>query len=751
MKKLDRELGLVSVVAIAIGSMIGGGIFVLPGLAAAITGPSVWLAYLLAGVLVFPAALSKSEMATAMPKAGGAYVFVDRSMGPLYGTVAGLGTWLAMLFKAAFALVGISVYLSMFTSVSYQLVSVLLLCAVVALNVMGIKKVGKAQLIVVFLCLASLSVLLFQGASAFQWQRLTPHFSGGGWGLLATTGLVFLSYAGVTKIASIAEEIVDPERNVPLAMILSLVIMMVLYSLVALMLVGVLPMKSMVAGRSLSGSETAIALLGQALFGRPGVIAMATIAVIALASMANAGLLAASRYPLAMSRDGMMPKAFQSIHPGYGTPIFSIVFTAACMGLSILFLPVLKIAKLASGMQVLLFLGNNVAVLLLRETHPDWYKPSFRAPLYPWMQLFGIAGSLLLLAMLGVFVLFGTACLLLAGTLWFFLYARRNTSRRGVLQKLVSKPPPLSAEDDEDTDDAEVQQTQLVVPLSGNEFSPESLLAIGSTLGASKLSVVKIDEIPDQVVLSQSLLDETPKMKALKRRIHQMARSLEVKANVDFIASHDSRHALYEYINKSGASWVLVDMGAHKQFHKMRRYLGWLTRHLPCNLVFYQDEGLRITQHILVYIDKTPTQESDRLHLKMADNLARLYRANVTLLCVIPEDATAQEADEARQRLNDCKDCFRTEDVISVLKRGRPEHVVIEESIAYDLLVMDFPTQAASYWPWRSVEADLLMEQVACSMLSVRPALAQSDAVLLKAPLSHTNIKPLPLHRKHSA
>ena len=105
-KGLERDLGLPAVMAISIGAMVGSGIFILPGLAMKMAGPAVVFAYFLAGVLVLPAALSKSEMATAMPEAGGTYLYIERAMGPLFGTIAGVGTWFSLTFKGALALVG---------------------------------------------------------------------------------------------------------------------------------------------------------------------------------------------------------------------------------------------------------------------------------------------------------------------------------------------------------------------------------------------------------------------------------------------------------------------------------------------------------------------------------------------------------------------------------------------------------------------------------------------------------------------
>lgn len=148
MKKLDRELGLFAVFSISSGAMIGSGIFVLPGLAATIGGPAIFMAYLVAGLLVVPAALSKAEMSTAMPESGGTYVFLDRSLGPLAGNLTGLGTWFSLLLKSAFALVGLSAYLMLFTKLSASTanyVAVGIALFLIVTNCLGAKISGQVQ------------------------------------------------------------------------------------------------------------------------------------------------------------------------------------------------------------------------------------------------------------------------------------------------------------------------------------------------------------------------------------------------------------------------------------------------------------------------------------------------------------------------------------------------------------------------------------------------------------------------------
>ena len=140
---LERRLGLFSVITISMSSMVGSGIFVLPGIAFASTGPSVYLAFLLSAICILPAALSKAELATAMPTSGGTYVYLERTFGPLAGTVTGLGLFLSILLKASFALVGFKAYLSVLTTFDAQILSLVFLVGIILLNIFGVGKVSK--------------------------------------------------------------------------------------------------------------------------------------------------------------------------------------------------------------------------------------------------------------------------------------------------------------------------------------------------------------------------------------------------------------------------------------------------------------------------------------------------------------------------------------------------------------------------------------------------------------------------------
>ena len=247
MKKLEKSLSLPAVIAIGIGGMLGTGIFVLPGLAATKIGASLWLAYLIAAICILPAAYSKSELATAMPSSGGTYVYIERAFGPLFGTISGLGLWIALVLKCAFALVGIGAYvlvvLDMDSAAVTKSVGLGFLFVVFLLNIVGAKKAGSFQSYAVLIAVLVLIVLFVLGIQ--NMDQTTPFFAklqddtvklAGYKELIFAVAFVYLSYSGVTKVAAIAEEIKNPNKNLPLGMILSLFIITAIYILISFVL-----------------------------------------------------------------------------------------------------------------------------------------------------------------------------------------------------------------------------------------------------------------------------------------------------------------------------------------------------------------------------------------------------------------------------------------------------------------------------------------------------------------------------------
>ena len=439
---LDRSLGLYPTMMISMGAMIGSGIFVLPALGYKKAGPAVVLAYVLAALVVLPAALSKAEMATAMPESGGTYLYIDRALGPLFGTIAGIGAWFSLVFKSSFALVGLGAYLLLFAPLSQGAVVYVALTLgvlVVALNISGTKMSGGIQAVIVTLVIAGLLAYVVNAGFVADAGRYTPFSTKGSGGVVTAAAFVFVSYAGVTKIASVAEEVKDPGRNLPRAMLGSMGIMTVLYVAVVGAIIGLSDPEVLTTGGPGGGASlTPMADGAGALLGGAGVLFISVIAVIALTSMANAGVLSSSRFPLAMSRDDLLPPALQTIDSRFKTPRNSVLLTGIVLLLLIAFVPVIELAKLASAFQILVFSIINVALVAFREAEVPSYQPEFRAPGYPFVQLFGFFAGIALLTQMGLFPILGAIGIIGSSALVYLVYGRSRTDRTGAIGTIVN-------------------------------------------------------------------------------------------------------------------------------------------------------------------------------------------------------------------------------------------------------------------------------------------------------------------------
>ncbi len=439
---LKKELGLLDVFSIAAGAMISSGLFVLPGIAFAKAGPAILLAYGLAGLVMIPTVLAKAELATAMPKSGGSYFFIERSLGPLAGTLAGLGAWLSVALKATFALVGIGALGTLLVPDAGEwTVKVIAMsaCACFAvLNVLSVKGTGRLQIVLVFGLLAILALYVVAGAPAVEVPRYHPFMPFGLQSVLAVAGLVFISFGGLTKVVDVSEEVRRPQRNLPLGMFLAFGVVMVLYMVVVFVTVGT------VDPEHLSGSLVPLTLGGQASMGTAGGVLISLGAFLAFATTANAGILAASRTPMAMSRDGLLPAVFSRTNRRLKTPHIAIILTAAVAMLVIAVLSIENLVKTASTVMILMFILMNVAVIIMRQTGFQSYRPTFRAPLCPWLQIGAITVYGFLIVEMGSVPLLLTGALALLACFWYLGYVRRRIDRESAIVYLVktitSKP-----------------------------------------------------------------------------------------------------------------------------------------------------------------------------------------------------------------------------------------------------------------------------------------------------------------------
>ncbi len=432
---LARSLGLRHVFVLSTGAMLSSGLFLLPGLAAAEAGPSAVLAYALAGVVAVPAMLSVAELSTAMPRAGGAYYFLMRAYGPAVGTVSGMATWLSLVLKDAFALVGMSAYLNIVLDVPAKPLAVVLIAGFTIVNILGTRASALVQMLLVGFVLAVMGWFVVAGlpqTGSGGGGSLDPFFADGAGGLVSVIGLVFVSYGGLTKVASAAEEINDPSRNIPLGMGLSLLVSTALYTLGVLVAVAVVP------ASQLHDDLAPIYTAAEQVLPTAGAVLVVAAALAAFSSATNAGILAAARYPLAMSRDRLVGERLGRLNR-FNTPAWGVALTGVGMAVVVLALDVAAIAKVASAFVLLTLALVNSAVLVLRASRIASYAPGFTAPLFPYLQLAGIVIDVYLIVELGAAALLLTGASVVLGVAGYLFYGRTRSLHVGAIYHVFER------------------------------------------------------------------------------------------------------------------------------------------------------------------------------------------------------------------------------------------------------------------------------------------------------------------------
>lgn len=442
-KKLKKDLGLIDVVCIATGAMISSGLFVLPALAYAKTGSSVILSYALASILMIPTILAKAELVTALPRTGGIFIFTDRSMGPLMGMLCGLAAWFSLAFKAAFALLGIGIFLSFwehnFSLIHIKFIAVACILFFTFINIIGVKLTSRIQTYMVFVLVGLLVVYVAVGAFSVQAPMYAPFAPMGFGAILSTAGFVFISFAGTTKIAAIGGEVENPQKNLPLGLFLSWAIGSVLYVSVIFITVG------LVDHRELQTSLVPITLGGSVMLGPVGAVLMSLAGLCAFITTGNAGILSASRNAMAMGEHKFLPDIFAKVSHR-GTPWFAILFTSGFMIVILLTLDLEIFVKTASTLKLLLFILANLAVLFFRKNKPEKYQPTFKAPFSPWIYIAGIVFYSILIIDMGKVPILLVIVFILCGLLWYFTYADRPVKKDYALINLIKRSAYIKAE-----------------------------------------------------------------------------------------------------------------------------------------------------------------------------------------------------------------------------------------------------------------------------------------------------------------
>jgi len=435
--ELERTIGLLGGLAIGIGTMIGAGIFVFPGLAANNAGLAATLSFAIGGLIALLVALPTSELATAMPRSGGGYYFISRGMGTAYGAVVGLGLWLGLMFASAFYLVGLGHYASaVFAELGVGLpfspvigIGLLFGTALTALSIAGTENTATLQNVVVGVLLVVLTGFLSYGVldtvGVFGRTSVPEQFfSRGYFPVLTTAALVFTSYLGFAQVATVAGEIKRPGRNLPLAMVGSVLVVTVFYVVTIFVATSAFG-----ADRLGQFGETAMVEVARHFLGLPGAVAILGAGLLATFSSANASILSASRAVYALSRDALLPRKASDVNLRYGTPHVALLAAGGPILGLVATGQVELLAEVASFLHLVMYGLICVALLVLRRRDPEWYSPTYRVPGYPVVPGVGALASFGLVGFMQPVSIGIGIVVMLVSLLWYRYYAGDVTLR----------------------------------------------------------------------------------------------------------------------------------------------------------------------------------------------------------------------------------------------------------------------------------------------------------------------------------
>jgi mannitol/fructose-specific phosphotransferase system IIA component (Ntr-type) len=448
-----------------------------------------------------------------------------------------------------------------------------------------------------------------------------------------------------------------------------------------------------------------------------GIIAV-VVGFLTLVSMANGGLLAASRFPFAMGRDALMPTFVSHLHSRYLTPVPAILLSGATIAATLLLFDVERIAKLASAFMIMLFLAVNLAVIVLREAGAQWYKPAYRAPLYPWLQVFGVIACLMLLVVMGPLAALAGIGVAVPGGVLYLFYGRARTERRGVIgirgrrRELLRSPSSEMRAVTDPTADADV-----VVALFGSQRSPEGLVEHAAALSeGGTIHVVYLTELPEQVSLE--VVKNDPVVESVQRRVEAMANEQALPIVFEAIATRDTIHTIHDLSNRVHCKWLVMEWtGRSAERFTFGNPLGWLKENLSANLAIFHDAGIRYIRKLLVLAEPGP---HDVLVTRTADYLAKLRGASLTFVRFVPDNApltrVQAEADYLDQVRQLCESPSET-----LILRGRDEAKAIgRASAAFDLLVTAEKPHKNMLLRMVGGGRDKLTDAAACSVMRLQ-------------------------------
>jgi len=721
---LLRELGIKEGLAIGLGTMLGAGIFVLSTVAAERAGRAAALSYLITGMICLPVSMIISELATGMPRAGGSYTFITQALGPLAGSVVGPANWLGLTFANGFYLIATGQYIALFLPIPPWVGAIAAGLLFTWLNYQGAKISGSVQSLVVLLLVAILTLFIAVGirqTAPISGDLFAPH----SWrAAISVIGLIIVSFTGFEKISTIAEEIKNPGRNLPRAIVGSVAIATLLYVLLLFVATGLVspaetdPQK----GLLVEAASRAVGPVGETV--------MLVAALLATLSSANAATMASSRIGYGMGRDRTLPGWFNYTHQKFSTPSHAILFAGGLGTLLAMTGQAETLAEISSAMFLVSYTLLCVSVIVMRRAKPSWYRPAFRAPLYPALPI--VTGLICLGVILTMDTLSQVAGvgLLVLSLLWYAVWVRKQAVVTGEIGPLWERERPLEGMIEAAEAAVLGGKNEITIPLL-EDSEPASLLELATALALADeqvtINVLDIKAVPMQtpLELAQSWLKQrkgTQEYMLAQMAAQAALRGVPVRTLRR--AAHDLASGILAAVENRPATGLVL-MSWHRDL-AAGQVSGSIAKRVlegaHCNVAVIRTRKLKRIKRVLVPIGGGPHA---RLGLQLAAQIAQGDAATLAVLRILHprEDLDIETeirglrhviADILGETASSPRACVR-------IHEGVIEGILQEaQEGEYDLLVIG----ASEEWTLKNLLVgavpDAIANRAPCSVLMVR-------------------------------
>jgi amino acid transporter len=697
--RLSREMRLMDVTMIGVGAMIGAGIFLLTGIAAGTAGPALLVAFALNGVVAILAAMSYAELGGAIHGAGGGYLYVKRSLPNPSGFLAGWMSWFAhavacslyalgfgAYFRQMLEVLGVRNFSTPFASIEIWLaVAVCLLFAVI--NFRGASETGKAGNVVTIGKIIVIGLFIVVGlwtmARRTGWQASFTPFMTHGWsGVFAAMGLTFIAFEGYEIVAQTSEEVENPKRNVPLAVMLCLVIVIPIYLLVAFVAVGATTPPAGIGVTQYLGEQREVALVASAnqLVVGGGLIILVG-GLLSTLSALNATIYSSSRVAFAMARDASLPRALARVHAKRGTPHIAIAASTLIIIFMAVALPLEDVAAAASVMFLLLFGGVSVAVIRLRRTHPHLDR-GFRVPFSPVTPILGIVAMLFLAAL--TYRTYPVAWLAAGawigvGLVFYYGYSRRRETafeERTTWMERIERH--------------EYRVLVAVSSLRTLESLMEVALGIASAHGG-EVVVVHVIEVPEGEPL-ETPLDTPAELEELFARAVDHALSRKIVARPVLRIARRTSHALVQTAREEECNFLVIGQPQSQSIFErlVSSIVERVLQQAPCQVaVVYGKVDRDAISRIVVPVTSGRNSE---LAARLAPTFGAWFEVEMRAITVLDRSMRPDEAEQLTQSAKALLETAEFSQELETVRVPATERGFLRAIRRHELVIIGAPT-----------------------------------------------------------